>query len=49
MSFTGINWYLRRKIRLMVNYVHVTVEDRAEPYIENGRADIIMSRFQVNF
>lgn len=45
----GMNWYLRRKIRLMVNYVHVTVEDRAEPSIENGRADIIMSRLQVNF
>ena len=49
-NFTvGLNWYLRRKIRFMVNYVHVKVEDRAEPYIDNGRTDIIMSRFQVNF
>jgi phosphate-selective porin OprO/OprP len=49
-NFTaGLNWYLRRKIRFMVNYVHVKVEDRAAPYIDNGRADIIMSRFQVNF
>lgn len=45
----GINWYLRKKIRLMTNYVHVVVGDRAEPSIENGRADIIMSRLQVNF
>lgn len=49
-NFTaGLNWYLRRKIRFMVNYIHVKIEDRADPYIDNGRADIIMSRFQVNF
>ena len=49
-NFTaGLNWYLRRKIRFMVNYVHAKVEDRADPYIDNGRADIIMSRFQINF
>jgi phosphate-selective porin OprO and OprP len=49
-NFTaGLNWYLRRKIRFMVNYVHVKVEDRAAPDIDNGRADIIMTRFQVNF
>ncbi len=45
----GVNWYLRKKIRLMTNYIHVTVEDRAEPPIKSGRADIIMSRLQVNF
>ncbi len=45
----GLNWYLRRKIRFMVNYINTKVEDRADPYIDNGRADIIMSRFQVNF
>ncbi|MEA2115213.1 MAG: porin [Thermodesulfobacteriota bacterium] len=49
-NFTaGLNWYLRRKIRFMVNYIHVKIEDRPDPYIDNGRADIIMSRFQVNF
>jgi phosphate-selective porin OprO and OprP len=45
----GVNWYLRKKIRVMTNYVHVTVEDRAEPFIKNGSADIVMSRLQVNF
>jgi phosphate-selective porin OprO/OprP len=45
----GVNWYLRKKIRLMTNYIHVTVEDRAEPPIKSGRAVIIMSRLQVNF
>jgi phosphate-selective porin OprO/OprP len=49
-NFTaGLNCYLRRKIRFMVNYIHVKVEDRADPDIDNGRADIIMTRFQVNF
>ena len=49
-NFTaGLNWYLRRKIRFMVNYIHVKAEDRADPYIDNGRADIIMSRFQINY
>jgi len=45
----GFNWYLRRKIRFMVNYINTKVEDRADPLIDNGRANIIMSRFQVNF
>ena len=48
-STIGFNWYLRRKIRFMVNYINTKVEDRADPLIDNGRADIIMSRFQVNF
>lgn len=45
----GVNWYLRKKIRIMTNYVHAIVEDRAEPTIESGRTDIIMSRLQINF
>ena len=45
----GLNWYLKRKIRFMANYINTKVEDRADPLIDNGRANIIMSRFQVNF
>jgi phosphate-selective porin OprO/OprP len=45
----GLNWYLRRKIRIMVNYVHARVEDRAAPPVDDGRADIVMARFQVGF
>jgi phosphate-selective porin OprO/OprP len=45
----GLNWYLRRKVRIMINYIYTYVEDRADPFINNGRADLIMSRFQINF
>ncbi len=45
----GLNWYLKPKIRFMVNYINIKVEDRADPVVDNGRADIIISRFQVNF
>jgi hypothetical protein len=33
----------------MVNYINIKVEDRADPVVDNGRADIITSRFQVSF
>lgn len=45
----GLNWYLRHKIRFMINYVNVVVEDRADLLIYESEADIIMSRTQVNF
>jgi phosphate-selective porin OprO/OprP len=45
----GLNWYLKRKLRLMVNYVHADVKDRANPDIEGSDADILMARLQFRF
>ena len=45
----GLNWYLQRKIRLMVNYVHAVVEDRGAPVVDHGVANIVMARFQTHF
>jgi len=36
----GLNWYLKRKDRIIMNYINIYVEDRA---------DITISRFQINF
>jgi phosphate-selective porin OprO/OprP len=46
----GLNWYLHRYVRLMLNYVHAAVDDReTSPAVEDGSADIIQARFQVAF
>lgn len=43
----GINWHLNPNYRLMLNYVYAKVEDR--PGFADGNADIIQTRFQVDF
>ena len=49
-NFTvGLNWYPYPKIRFMFNYVHAKVMDRDMPYIDDGRANIFMTRFQFHF
>jgi phosphate-selective porin OprO/OprP len=49
-NFTaGLNWYLNRNIRFMVNYIWANVEDRADPRVDDGRADIVQGRFQIVF
>lgn len=45
----GLNWYPCSKVRFMFNYVHARVMDRGMPSIDDGRANIFMSRFQVHF
>jgi len=46
-NFTvGLNWYLGSRVRLIFNYIRAYVDDRAEPQVENGRADIFQTRLQ---
>jgi len=46
-NFTaGLNWIHNRNVRLMFNYIHAYVKDRASPLVENGRAHIFQARFQ---
>jgi phosphate-selective porin OprO/OprP len=46
-NFTaGLNWIHNRNVRLMFNYIHAYVKDRASPSVENGRAHIFQVRFQ---
>ena len=50
-SFTaGLNWYLNRKTRFMLNYIRSNVKDReTSPSFDSGRADIFQARFQIEF
>jgi phosphate-selective porin OprO/OprP len=43
----GLNWYLKPNIRFQLNYINAKVEDRADPQVEDGRANIFQSRFQI--
>ena len=45
----GVNGYLNPNARIMFNYIHVNVEDRASPAIDDGRANILQARFQIAF
>jgi phosphate-selective porin OprO/OprP len=46
-NFTaGLNWHHSLKTRVMFNYIHAYVQDRASPPVENGRADIFQVRCQ---
>jgi len=49
-NFTaGLNWYLNRNMRFMFNYIWANVEDRSDPQVADGRADIVQGRFQIVF
>jgi len=45
----GLNWYIDPNIRIMLNYIHADVRDRASPSVDNGTSDIFQGRFQINF
>ena len=50
LNFTaGLNWYLRSNLRVMVNYVRADLKDREDPRVDDGVADIIMSRIHFFF
>jgi phosphate-selective porin OprO/OprP len=42
-----LNWYLNPNTRLMLNYVHADLEDRAG--VNDGDVNIFQARFQVDF
>jgi phosphate-selective porin OprO/OprP len=45
----GLNWYHRPNLRVMVNYVRANLKDRHDPNVDDGTADIIMSRINLIF
>ena len=46
----GLNWYIDSNTRLMINYVRARVRDRLNPpVVEDGRANILQARFQIEF
>jgi phosphate-selective porin OprO/OprP len=46
----GVNWYVHRHARLMLNYGHVAVDDRGtSPAVQDGEADIVQARLQISF
>ena len=50
LNFTvGLNWYLRQNLRVMVNYIHANLKDREDPPVDDGAANIIMSRINLFF
>ncbi len=46
----GLNWYINDDSRLMLNYVHGRVNDRAvPPAVDGGRVNVFQARFAIDF
>jgi phosphate-selective porin OprO/OprP len=46
----GLNWYLTPHTRFMFNYIRAHVKDRVvPPPVDDGVADIVMGRFQLDY
>jgi phosphate-selective porin OprO/OprP len=46
----GLNWYINDDARVMLNYVHGRVSDRANPpAIDGGRVNVLQARVAIDF
>ena len=45
----GLNGYLRSNVRVMFNYTRAKLENRRDPLVESGWANIVQARFQFFF
>ncbi|MCG6895470.1 MAG: OprO/OprP family phosphate-selective porin [Desulfobacteraceae bacterium] len=45
----ALNGCLRTNVRVMLNYIHARIKNRHDPIIDEGTANILQARFQIQF